>query len=81
VSDLFLAGDVLFATSTLPDGPPCGSVWRIPLGSPNAAPVKLDDFEGFKPEGVARDATGRLLVLFDTGDAPPRLATLATARP
>lgn len=81
VSDLFLADGDLYLTSTLPEGPPCGSAWRLSLSSPSTTPVKLGDFEGFKPEGIAREPSGRVIVLFDTGDAPPRLATLATHQP
>jgi len=81
VSDLFLADGDLYLTSTLPEGPPCGSAWRLSLSSPSTTPVRLGDFEGFKPEGIAREPSGRVLVLFDTGDGPPRLATLAPNQP
>ena len=81
VSDLFLDGDTLYLTSTLPEGPPCGSAWRLSIASTSSLPVKLEDYEGFKPEGVARDAGGHLFVLFDAGDAPPRLIALSPSKP
>lgn len=81
VSDLFLDGDTLYLTSTLPEGPPCGSAWRLSLASDGSLPVKLEDYEGYKPEGIARDAGGHLFVLFDAGDAPPRLTTLTPSKP
>jgi hypothetical protein len=81
VSDLFAEGDTLYLTSTLPEGPLCGSAWRLDLRDEDAAPVKLEDFEGFKPEGLARDAAGRLTVLFDAGASAPRLAVLTEETP
>lgn len=81
VSDLYADGDTLYMTSTLPEGPPCGSAWRLDLRSAASIPVKLEDFPGFKPEGITRDAQGRLVVLFDTGEDAPRMATLTESKP
>ena len=81
ISDLFLSKDTLFLTSTLPEGPACGSAWRLDLSSMTSTPIKLEDFEGYKPEGIARDGAGRLQVLFDTGDDAPRLTTLTETKP
>lgn len=82
VADLFLGKDnTLYLTSTLPEGPACGSAWRLDLGSTSSTPVRLEDFDGYKPEGIAQDAAGRLQILFDTGEDPPRLTTLSETKP
>ena len=77
ISDLLVEGDRLFALSTLPDGLPCGSAWSIDLPLGDAQPRKLADWPQFKPEGIARSAGGNLMIFFDTGFDPPRVASLA----
>jgi hypothetical protein len=77
VSDLLLEGSTLYVLSTPPDGPECGSAWAVDLSNPAATPRKLADWSGLKPEGIARDGAGDLLVFFDTGSRAPEFARLA----
>lgn len=76
ISDLLLEGDRLYLLSTWADGPPCGAAWRLDLPPDGREPVRLADWDGYKPEALARTGDGGLVVLFDTGDDPPRLARL-----
>ena len=81
VSDLYLDGETLYLTSTLPEGPDCGSAWRLDLKSEASLPVKLHDYDHYKPEGISRDGSGRLWVIFDTAAAPPRMMALNESNP
>lgn len=76
VAGLFLEGDRLYLTSTLPDGPSCGSAWSIDLPIGDNAPVKLADWPELKPEGITRVGSADLLVAFDAGAEVPRFARL-----
>jgi hypothetical protein len=71
VSDLLVAGGVLYILSTLPAGPDCGSLWKVSLdkvvsrqgGSTELS--KVATWGNVKPEGCALDKEGRLRVFFD----------------
>ncbi|MSP73788.1 MAG: biotin/lipoyl-binding protein [Myxococcales bacterium] len=84
LSDLYLDGDAVYATSSLSVGPACGTAWRLSLSSVlrgEVVPTRLRSFEGYKPEGIARDPSGRLWVSFDTDRSEPRLTLITETKP
>ncbi len=86
ISDLFAGADgMLFAASTVPGAPDSAQVGRVfrlePAGAGAFSAVQLAQFPGLKPEAIAQAADGALTVLFDTGAAPARMATVGLGRP
>jgi multidrug resistance efflux pump len=48
-----------------------GSLWHVAGKPGSAAPRLVREFEGLKPEGLSYDSSGKIAVVFDTGDTAP----------
>jgi hypothetical protein len=79
ISELLADGDTLFILSTVADGAPVGAAWRIRGTPTNATPIKVAEWEGLKPEALAKISGERLLVFFDRGAEKPMMTTLTTS--
>jgi HlyD family secretion protein len=76
ISELRVEGKRLYLLSTQPDGPACGSAWRLDLDAAGRSPERLGVWPDLKPEGLTRADDGGLVVLFDTGGHTPRITRL-----
>jgi hypothetical protein len=76
ISGLYLDGARLFVLSSLVEGGPCGAAWRVDLPLGAAAPIKIAEWPGRQPEGIARVSPKELIVVFDAGDAVPSFTRL-----
>ena len=76
ISGLHRNGNILYLTSTLPYGPPCGSAWRVDMERNPQTPERLAQWEGLKPEGIVTESDQHLLIVFDTNGETPRFTRI-----
>ena len=78
ISEMFAEGDQVYLLSTTLRGPEAGAAWTLNLKGNPKTPVRIAQWPGLKPEGLARISKSQFLVFFDRGGDQPMMTTLKT---